>query len=317
MLDIFYLDNRRKLKKGKVEDLAKLKNKRIWIDVTKITKKEADLLGKLYDFHPVTEEDMFQSHGRIKVEQFPHYLFCTFYGIRKSSKHKIELLPLEFILGKNFIVSTHKYKIESYEKIKQRESLIEYLLKRGVDIVFHRLLDEEIDNFFPVLEELDDQIEKLDEKITERVESKLLSKIVKLKKKIVEIKKITFPQREKISFLIRRKYKFLPEKSQPYFRDIYDHAIWVSDVVENHREAIGDTFDTYMTAVSNNMNEVMKVLSIIATIALPLTVVSGIYGTNFINLPGSESQNGFWIMMLMMGFIGIAMIIFFKERKWF
>ncbi|MBR9691733.1 magnesium/cobalt transporter CorA [Candidatus Woesearchaeota archaeon] len=314
MLDIFYLD--RTLKRADIKDLPRIQNRKLWIDATNITRKEAYLIKNSFQLHPVTEEDMFLSHGRIKIEEFPHYLFCTFYGLEKDG-HKIELLPLDFIVGKNFIISTHKIRLTRFEALKKRPEVIELLLKKGSDILFHRLLDEEIDNFFPVLEELDDEIEKLDEELTHKVSSKLLGKILKTKKKIVEVKKITFPQREKISFLVRRNYKFLSERSQPYFRDVFDHAIWVSDVVENHREAIGSTFDTYMTAVSNQMNEVMKVLTIIATIAIPLTVVSGVYGTNFINLPGSKVANGFWIMMLIMGFMMVGMLIFFKERKWF
>ncbi len=317
MLDIFYLDKNKKLKKGKVEDLTKLKNKKIWVDAVKITKSETKLLKKLFDFHSVTMEDLNTSHGRIKVEQFPHYLFCTFYGLEKKENHKINLLPMDFVLGNKLVISSHIYKIESYEKIKKKEDLLEYLMKKGVYMIFHRLLDEEIDNFFPVLEEIDDELEELDDQLTKKANRNMLKNILKIKKKIVGIKKMTFPQREKISFLSRRRYKFIPEKSLPYFRDLYDHAIWVSDVVENHREAIAGTFDAYMTAISNEMNEVMKVLSIIATIALPMTVVSGIYGTNFINLPGSEAQNGFWIMVLILGFMGVIMIIFFKERKWF
>ncbi|MBW2996109.1 magnesium/cobalt transporter CorA [Candidatus Woesearchaeota archaeon] len=314
MLDIFYFD--KKLKKANVKDLAKIKNKKLWIDATNITRAEADLLRKFFKFHPVTEEDMFLSHGRIKIEQFSHYLFCTFYGLAKREQ-KINLLPLDFIIGKNFIISTHKIKLTRYEELKKRQEILTNLFKKGIDVVFHRLLDEEVDNFFPVLEELENELEKIDEELSHKASQKLLAKILKTKRKIVEIKKVTFPQRETISFLVRRKYKFISEHSQPYFRDLYDHAIWVSDVVENHREAIGSTFDTYMTAVSNEMNEVMKVLSVIATIFIPMTVISGIYGTNFLNLPGYNVQSGFWIMMIVMGLMAVGMLIFFKERKWF
>ena len=315
MLDIYYLDGN-KVKKGKVKDLARLKKKKLWIDATDITRPEADLLAKHFKLHPVTEEDMFLSEGRIKVEQFPEYLFCTFYGAFKEGR-RVKLKPLDFVLSKNFLISTHKYKAKSYETLKENEHHMVNLFKRGTDIFLHRLIDRELDEFFPILEELDDEIEKIDEKIANKVHPEQLGKILEIKRKIVEIKKITFPQREKISFLARRNYKFVSNHALPYFRDAYDNAIRILDVVENQREAIGTTFDTYMTAVSNNMNEVMKVLSIIATIALPLTVISGIYGTNFIRLPGSENPEGFWVMMLIMAVVMVGMLIFFRDRKWF
>jgi len=124
------------------------------------------------------------------------------------------------------------------------------------------------------------------------------------------------PQREKISFIAKNEYMFISKKSVPYFRDIYDHAIRVSDNVENYREAIGSAFDAYMSAVSNNMNEVMKVLSIIATIALPLTVISGIYGTNFNNLPGEFNPYGFWIMIAGMVVLCFGMLFYFRRKNW-
>jgi len=315
MMDIFYLE-RGTLKIGKVKDLPKLKNKKIWIDITDITQHEADLLGKFFDLHNVTEDDLISSHGRIKVEQFPHYLFCTFYSVGKDSKKKIKLVPLDYVIGNKFLISAHRGELETYEKIKEDKDRLKRIMAKGVDALFHRLLDEEIDNFFPVLERLDDEIEEIDENLAIKASSELLSEILEIKKKIVEIKKITFPQREKISFLARKRYKFISEESQPYFRDIYDHSIRVSDIIENYRESISSTFDAYMTSVANSTNEVMKVLSIVATIALPLSVIAGIWGTNFFNLPGIKDADGFWIMIILMNIVVIVMLIFFKKRKW-
>lgn len=317
MIDIFYFD--KGVKKGNIKDLARLKNKKIWIDATDVKRHEADLLRKTFELHPVTEEDLLLSHGRIKVEQFPNYLFCTFYSIEETkSKKRVKLLVMDYVIGNNFIISTHKKEFESYERLKKEKDKLAKLFKEGVESIFHKLLDEQIDEFFPVLEVLDDEIEELDEKIaTMHSDPELLTEILEAKRKIVEIKKITFPQREKISFLAKRRYKFIPESSHPYFRDIYDQAIRVSDVVENYRESIGSTFDAFMTSVANSTNDIMKVLSIIATVALPLTVISGIYGTNFLNLPGSKDGNGFWIMVLLMAIMVVGMMIFFKRRRWF
>jgi len=313
MLDIFYFD--KTVKKGKVNELAILKNKKIWIDATNITKEEADLLRKTFKLHPVTEEDMFLSHGRIKTEEFPNYLFNTFYSIEKIN-HKIKLIPLEYIVGKNFIISLHKEHLATYAKVKEEVDLLEDLFRRGVDTIFHRLLDEELDNFYPVLSELDNQIEKIDEQIAQKHNPELMGKILDVKKKLVEIKKVAFPQRERLAALARKRHGFISDKTYPYLRDLHDHSTRVLDIVESYREAASNTFDAYLTTLTNRSNDVMKVLSIIATITLPLSVVSSVYGTNFIKLPGANTPEGFWIMILVMGVMMVGMLIFFKDRKW-
>jgi magnesium transporter len=214
-------------------------------------------------------------------------------------------------------ISNHRKPIPSIEDLKSSGNKIENLMNKGLDFVFHKLIDTEIDNFFPVMEKIDDQIESMEEEVTKTPKPEILSKILRLKRSLIQIKKITFPQREKIGQLAKNDYRFISKKSLPYFRDVYDHSIRVSDFIDNYREAVGNTFDVYMSAVSNNMNEVMKTLSIIATIALPLTVISEIYGTNFANLPGQHFYYGFWIMILAMIILSLSMIFYFKRRGWF
>ncbi|MFH1642251.1 MAG: magnesium/cobalt transporter CorA [Nanoarchaeota archaeon] len=313
MIEIYYID--KKIKKGNINELAKLKDKKIWVDITNISKQESILLGKTFNLHHLTIEDIFNSNVRIKIEEFPEYLFCVFYGIRKTKQ--IELLELDFLIGSNFIITNHKKDIGSYNELKKDGAMLESLFAKGNEFVFHKLLDMEIDNYFPILETIDDQIELIEEKVTQRPTPELLQKIFKLKRSVVLIKKATFPQREKISFLAKNEYKHISKKSLPYFRDIYDHAIRVSDAIDNYREAISNTFDVYMSAVSNNMNEVMKTLSIIATIALPLTVISGIYGTNFSVLPGQHFAFGFWVMIAFMIMMVLGMLYYFRRKNWF
>lgn len=313
MIDLFYYD--KTVKKGVFEDLDKIKTHKIWIDVNDITKEEADLLEKSFNLHHLTSEDLINPNIRIKVEEFSDYLFCVFYGVRKEKS--IELDEIDFIIGKNFIISNHKKEIATFRELKNNPEKLTHLFERGVDFVFHQLLDNEIDNFSPVLEEIDNQIELIEEEVTKKAKPELLQKILKMKRKIIIIKKSALPQREKISFLAKNEYKFISKKAIPYFRDIYDHAIRVSDSIDNYRESIGGTFDAYMSALSNNTNEVMKTLSIIATIALPLGIISGIFGTNFDILPLQHINFGFWVMISIMLFFAGCMVYFFRRRGWF
>ncbi len=313
MIEIFFYE--KGVQKAKISDLKNIKNKQLWIDITDISEEEKELIQKTFELHPLTAEDLFNSNIRVKVEEFPHYLFCVFYGI--ISLESIEMLELDYIIGDNFLITNHKKYIESYNKLKNDKERLSKLFEKGNVFLFHKLLDNEVDNYFSALEKIDDLIEIIEEEVTKNPNPKLLSRILNLKRQIVGIKKITLPQREKVSFLAKNDYKFISKDAIPYFRDIYDHSIKVSDSIDNYREAVVNTFDAYMSAVSNSMNEVMKVLSIIATIALPLTVISGIYGTNFTNLPGSGFIYGFWLMIFIMILLSASMILYFKKRKWF
>lgn len=313
MIEIFYFDGG--LRKGNIDELEKLKVHKLWINIQNITKKEADLIKNTFNLHPLTIEDLINQNTRIKVEEFPSYLLCVFYGLQKSKK--IEMVELDFVLGENFLITNHQKDIKTITDIKNDKEKLESLFLKGCDFIFHKLLDSEIDNYSPVLEFIDDKIEDIEEEVTKNTKPEMMTRILQLKRQIVRIKKMTLPQREKISFLAKNNYKFISRKAIPYFRDIYDHAIKVSDNIDNYREAIGNTYDAYMSAISNSMNEVMKVLSIIATIALPLTVVSGIYGTNFTNLPGSGYIYGFGAMILFMMLIIAGMIYYFKKKNWF
>lgn len=313
LIEVFYLD--KTIKKADPNELPKLKGKLLWVDVTNLTKEESGLLKDAFDLHPLTQEDLYKSGVRIKVEQFPHYLFCVFYGIRNSKE--FELIELDSIIGDNFLITNHKKVMISTSYLKSNYDKLESLFKKGPDFIFHSVMDQETENFFPILQHLDDQITDIEQKIFARLSPNQLEDVMKLKRKIIHIKKFTTNQREKISFLAKSEYMHISKKVIPYFRDVYDHSIHISDSIDNYREAIGNTFEVYMLTVSNKMNEVMKVLSMIATIALPLTVISSIYGTNFRNLPGSGLAYGFWIMVLLMIAVSGFMIYFFKKRQWF
>jgi magnesium transporter len=313
MLEIFYYKNG--LKKGKIEDLDKLKDEKIWIDVTNLTREETQILAKTFDLHPTTQEDLFKANVRIKVEEFEKYLFCIFYGIKNTKG--IELYELDFVLGKDFVISNHKKPCECFEELKKDKERLESVFKKGEDFLLHELIDREIDNYFPLLENVDDQITKLEEQVSKKPKPKVLSEVLKLKRNVILIKRKVFEQREKVSFLAKRDYKFISRSAIPYFRDVYDNTIRVSDSLDNSRELIANAYDVYMSTMSNNMNEVMKVLSIIATLFLPLTVISSIYGTNFYILPGAHNPFGFWFMIIgMFVFSGILLLIF-RKRGWF
>ena len=313
MLEIFYYNGT--VHKAEVKDLPKLKRKKVWIDCTNITKEESKILKDAFNLHPLTREDLLNLPTRIKVEEFPNYLFCVFYGVRKS--RTVESLEFDFVLGKHFFISKHKREVRFITELKNNHEKLGKQFKKGLDFMLHKMLDTEIDNYFPVLELLDSQIEALQEDVPLRPDHRFVTRIMRLKRSIVNVKRLTYQQREKVSFLAKNDYAFISEKAVPYFRDIYDHAIKIVDLIDNARESISNTYEIYMSSVSNHMNQVMKVLGIIATITLPITALSGIYGTNFHVLPGADWPHGFWAMIGIMVVMSIGLILFFRRKGWF
>jgi len=289
-----------------------------WIDITNINESESNILRDVFGIHHLTIEDINKKVTRIKIEEFNSYLFCVFYGIDKKGKSDDFILyELDFIIGKNFIITHHRNNLETYSNLQKNKEKIKFLLSSGPEFVLYKLLDKEIENYFPILELLDDEIESIEEQIVKTPKPEHLAKVLNLKRALRLVKKGTYQQREKLSFLTKNDLGFISKDALPYFRDVYDHSIRVSDSIDNYRESVSEAFDAYMSAVSNNMNEVMKVLSIFATLALPMTVISGIYGTNFRVLPGSQGEFGFWGMILFMVLFLSGMLIFFRKRKWF
>ncbi|MCM2326166.1 MAG: magnesium/cobalt transporter CorA [Candidatus Woesearchaeota archaeon] len=311
MLDIFYYENK---EVKKANSLSEVKGKLAWVDVTNLNEKEARELAEAFELHPLTIEDMTKWDTRIKIEEFPDYLYCVFYSI-KDTKKSFLLRELDYVIGKNIIISSHQ-ESALWEPLKKDYEKMKYLFEKGTDFFFHYLMDHEIDNFFPVIDILNEQIEDIEENIVKKPQTKDLSRILHLKKEFRRIKRIGFQQREKISFLAKNDYKYISHKSRPYFRDLYDHAIRVSDAIDNHRDAISEAFDAYMSAVNNSMNEVMKMLSVFATIALPMTVISGIFGTNFEFLPFAHLRYGFWTMVGMMFIFSTGMLYMFRKKGW-
>ncbi|MFH2020516.1 MAG: magnesium/cobalt transporter CorA [archaeon] len=311
MIEIFYLD--KTLKMGTLKTIDS--DKPVWIDTKSLTIEEAKVLGDIFDLHPLTIEDLRALNTRVKVEEFPNYMLSIFYGI--TNHKKLGLIEIDFIIGTNFVITSHDKTVASFDELKKDKTKLEALLRKGPEFLFHKLLDGEMDNYFPVLELLDEELDKIEELVVKNPKPLYLTRILNLKRQLRHIKKAGYQQRDKISYLAKNEYKFISKKALPYFRDVYDHAIRISDSIDNYREAISEAFDAYMSAVNNNMNEVMKVLSIIATMALPMTVISGIYGTNFKNLPGSENPYGFWAMILFMVIFSFSMLYMFRKRHWF
>ncbi|MBL7160405.1 MAG: magnesium/cobalt transporter CorA [Candidatus Aenigmarchaeota archaeon] len=313
MIEVFYSDRKAvKVPLEKLRTLARLK-KRIWVDLTNPTPNEVTLVKEIFGIHPITAEDILTPNTRAKIEEFDRYIFVVLYGMIKQ--RNIRLMEMDFILGKNFLVTSHKG-IASFNKLKSEGKKMSSLFKGGMDFLMHSLIDMEVDNFIPAMEAYDNAIDRIEARIIRDPGPDILAKILDLKRRINKIKKIIIPQQEKISFLAKNKYSLISPSCQTYFRDVHDHFYTVTDMIEDYRDTLSGSFDAYMSSVSNTTNEVMKVLSVMATIMLPLTVISGVYGMNFLVLPGAKDPLGFWYIIVIMLALIAVMLGFFKKKGW-
>src|SRR3989344_647578 len=315
MIDIFVADG--ELKKIKLDELAKHagSKKKIWVDVTNPAKDEFKQLKEIFRIHPLTVEDCLKKgRTRVKIENFDHYLFIVIYGMPENSKR---LYELDFIIRKNFVISNHFEAVDSFDRLKKNQDKVSTILSKGPDFILHKLIDLEIDRYMEVLAKYDDIIEHIERKILEEPNQQLISRIFRLRKKFMRIRRIAALQKEKLLELAREKHPFISERLHPYFRDVFDHMLSVTESVTTYRDQLSGALELSISTSSNKANEVMKTLTVIASIMLPLSLIAGLFGMNVRDIPFAEHRYAFEIVIGIMLAIAIGMLFYFKRRGWF
>lgn len=289
-----------------------------WLDV--VGTHNLSLLKSLEEtisLHPLIIEDIHSTNQRLKIDYFPNYLFIVLKAINYQPKEAISLVQVSFLIGKNFVFSFQEYLPNQFNPIFDRvKNPKSRLRKLGADYLAYLLLDILIDNYFTILEDFSDQFDDLQEQVVQYPTPDLLQTIYSLKKEVITLRKATWPLREVVSQLSKRDSDFVDEATVIYFRDINDQVFQIIDTIETFRDILSGMIDIFMSSVSNKMNEIMKVLTIIATIFIPLTFIAGIYGMNFQNMPELTWRWGYLTIICVMFALAIGMVIFFRKKKW-
>lgn len=275
-------------------------------------------IGTLIAAHPLVLEDIMNTSQRPKTEDFEEYLFTVlkmFY--RNQEDNEITDEQVSVITGSNYVVSFQERDGDVFNSIRERlRSGKGRIRKMGADYLTYSLIDKIVDNYFITLENIGDKIEFLEEELVENPTTETLRAIHHLKRELIILRKSIWPLRELISTLERDESSLVKETTLPYLRDVYDHTIQVIDTIETFRDLLSGMLDIYLSSISNRMNEVMKVLTIIATIFIPLTLVAGIYGMNFKYMPELEWQWAYPLVILVMIGISFFMLIYFRRKRW-
>jgi magnesium transporter len=276
-------------------------------------------VGKHFNLHPLVMEDILNTEQRPKIEDFDDYIFIVLKMLYcDEGDDEIQAEQVSIILGSNFVLSFQEREGDIFNPLRERiRSGKGRVRKMGPDYLAYCLLDAIVDNYFVVLEKLGEQIEGMEEELVTNPTPETLQRIHNLKREMIFLRKSVWPLREVVSRLERGESELIKESTGIYLRDVYDHTIQVIDTIETYRDMLSGMLDIYLSSISNRMNQVMKVLTIIATIFIPLTFVAGIYGMNFQYMPELKWHWvypwAFWLVML--GVAGV-MLVYFKRKRW-
>lgn len=282
-------------------------------------------IWNFFELHPLIQEDIVHTAQRPKVEVYDNCIFIVLRLLSYSEKEKkIHSEQIGLVLGENYVLSFQETDTDHFKPILDRLAIAKSRIrKKGPDYLTYALVDTIVDYYFNVIEHIAEDIELLEDDLLKDPEDPLLEHIHKIRREIIFFRKSVWPLRDAINTIIRDESRFIEDSTKLYIRDVYDHMVQVIDNIENYRDMVLGLHDMYMSHVSNRMNEVMKVLTIIATIFIPLTFIAGIYGMNFnpeaspLNMPELTWYWGYPAIMSIMGVIAVVMIIYFKRKSWF
>lgn len=325
MLNALILKEDKTLEEIQALDSANLKlaldNKKniIFMDICDPESSEIDFLLDTMQFHPITVEEVILPQQHAKIEFFEEYVFLTFHSVlwdeKKNIRNSIVVKELDVYIGKNYIITVHEEPMASVKVTLDRikNNLSDF--GKGIDFLLYILLDKIVDNYFPIMDKLNGLLELMDDEIIHSKGSQTMQKILSFKREILNFRKILVPQRNVLSQLIVTNSVFIRAKSLVYFRDIYQHVLIVSDMIESFRELINTSVEVYVSMVSNRLNEIMKTLTVVATFAMPLTLIASFYGMN-IKAPEFEwGRHGYYFVIGLMLLMSFTMYMFFKKKK--
>ena len=290
-----------------------------WINIDGLHEVEIiEKLGSHFGLHPLLLEDILNTDQRPKMEDYGDYIFIVLKMLYSGeNKDEIEAEQVSLILGSNFVISLQEREGDVFDPVRDRIRKSKgRIRKTGSDYLAYALLDAIVDNYFLILENVGEKIEDTEQQLATNPSPTTLQYIRELKNEMIFLRKSIWPLRELINGLERCESTLIHESTGAYLRDVYDHTIQIIDTVESCRDMISGMVDIYLSSISNKMNEVMKVLTIFASIFIPLTFVAGVYGMNFEFMPELTWRWGYFALLAVMALIGISLVFYFKRKRW-
>lgn len=290
----------------------------VWLDLSNPTPEEARVLSDVFHFHDLAIEDAMGEIHHPKVEWYGDYLYAILHGIDfRASEHCFKTQDVDFFLGEQFLVTVHPGHSRTIAEMRGICVRNSRALGEGPAALMHRIVDAMVDHYRPEIDELSNRLDELETEIFERPNPILAKQILDFKADVSSLRRVVLPQRDVVGRLARREFPIISEALTYRFRDVHDHLVRLVDEAMFFQDRVTSLLDAHLSMVSNQLNGVMKVLTIIATIFMPLTVLTGMYGMNVTlpHLPGGEPAQFWWIVALML-LLGGGMLVFFRRQRW-
>ena len=279
-----------------------------------------DLLLNVFQFHYLSVEDCLETRNQPKIEAFPNYFYFIVHGVKpdETSPTNFVTKELDGYLGRNFVVTFHIERFRSIKNVKQQVRSSPFACQRGAAYLLHQILDNIVDYYMPLLDEYDAAINDLEEQILQkrRGNRRVIEGVMDLRRGVARLKRISTRQLEVLYRMSHGEFPQIPESTLPFFRDVHDHLLRTSDLAENYRDLVSGLFDIHFSVIATKTNDVMKTLAVISAIILPLTLIAGIYGMNFENMPELRTRYGYFITLAGMAVITVVLLIYFWRRGW-
>lgn len=299
---------------------------RFWVDMERPTDEEIALLDDVFGFHPLAIEDTTQYSQRPKIESYNHvgdacqqgYFYMVIHGPdQESFKEQLRTKEIDMFVSERYLVTIHEEAMRSLAEVRTRASTDpRVILEPGIDLLLHNILDHIIDNYRPILDYLEVVLDELEEEALTNPTPDLLTRIAVRKRELLNFRRIIAPQRDVIAQLTRGEVPFIRETTRIYLRDVQDHLIRTVEMVELYRDLVLGARDIYLSSISNNLNHIMKALTLITAVAAIINVITGFFGMNFDFIPGLHSPAAFWFTVGVMISTTIALVVLFYAKRW-
>ena len=295
----------------------------LWVDLMGETAEQVeqavDILTNVFKFHHLTIEDSIETRNQPKIEAFPDYFYFIVHGVKpdETSSSNFVTKELDGYLGDNFVVTFHKERFRSIKVVKQQVRNSTFACQRGAAYLLHQILDQLVDLYMPIVDDFDDAITELEERVLRmKSGSGILEELMDLRRSVARLRRISARQLDVLYRMAHGEFTQIPENILPFFRDVHDHLQRISDLAENYRDLVGGLFDIHFSVIATKTNEVMKTLAVVSAIILPLSLIAGIYGMNFENMPELKSENGYFLTLGIMIVVTLLLLVYFWRRGW-
>jgi magnesium transporter len=307
----------REINPADISELIRRPGQFVWFDVQDPQESDAALLREEFGFHPLAIEDATRHHERPKVDQYEGYYLLVFYTLGYSDElGQLVTQPMNLFIGANYLVSVHNGPVPAIEETIRRWQRNEEGIAWDAGALLYALLDAIVDDYFPVIDRLAERVETIEEQIFERFDQSAMQDVFSLKRDLLNVRRIVAPERDVLNILIRREVPIFTAGTVVYLQDVYDHLLRVTDSIDTYRDLLSSALDAFLSVQSNQLNQVVKVLTVTSIVLMACALIAGIYGMNFEHMPELGWRFGYPFALGLMVVVSVGLVLFFRWRRW-